>query len=317
MLRAAWVNLAPAQIEQGASTLTQQLVRSYFLSNERSWTRKLHEAVMAVALELHFSKADLDAGLHQRDLPRPRRRPRDPRLRAREPVLLRHGRSRSSTCTSSRCSWRSCAGLLLRSAPPSGPGARAAQPRARRRWPTAKLVSRRGRREGREAQARPLVDVAARAAQYRVPRLSCAASSPRLPDQGPDAAGLRIYTTLRPRAPRPRPSARSASAGARSTRRRTEGKLDGAVVVTSPHSGEVNAIVGGRSRLRRLQPRARCAPARSARWSSPFIYLTALESGRYNARKRGRRLADRREARQRRRAGRRTTTTASRTARCR
>jgi penicillin-binding protein 1B len=56
ILRAAWVNIEQGEIQQGASTLTQQLVRSYFLSNEQTWSRKLHEALMAIALELRYSK---------------------------------------------------------------------------------------------------------------------------------------------------------------------------------------------------------------------------------------------------------------------
>ena len=55
MLRAAWVNLRARQIEQGGSTLTQQLVRSYFLSSRQTLSRKLREAVMAMALDAHFT----------------------------------------------------------------------------------------------------------------------------------------------------------------------------------------------------------------------------------------------------------------------
>src|SRR5690606_33823407 len=57
--------------------------------------------------------------------------------------------------------------------------------------------------------------------------------------------------------------------------------LDGAVVVTSPHGGEVNALVGGRN------PRAggfnRALDARRPIGSlvKPAVYLSALESGRY------------------------------------
>jgi penicillin-binding protein 1B len=57
--RALLVNVSAGEIREGASTLTQQLVRSYFLSNERTWWRKLREAVMAVALELRYSKDEL------------------------------------------------------------------------------------------------------------------------------------------------------------------------------------------------------------------------------------------------------------------
>lgn len=57
--RAALANLRAGGIEQGGSTLTQQLVRSYFLDNRRTLTRKLREALMALLLELHFEKPDL------------------------------------------------------------------------------------------------------------------------------------------------------------------------------------------------------------------------------------------------------------------
>src|SRR5690606_16087771 len=57
--RAAIVNVRAGQIEQGGSTLTQQLVKSYFLDNRRTFSRKIEEALMAVLLEVRFSKADL------------------------------------------------------------------------------------------------------------------------------------------------------------------------------------------------------------------------------------------------------------------
>jgi len=44
---------------RGASTLTQQLVKNYFLSNTRTLSRKLNEAVMAVLLEFHYDKDDI------------------------------------------------------------------------------------------------------------------------------------------------------------------------------------------------------------------------------------------------------------------
>ena len=57
--RAVWANVRAGGIAQGGSTLTQQLVRSYFLTTDQTLGRKFREAVMAIALESHFTKADL------------------------------------------------------------------------------------------------------------------------------------------------------------------------------------------------------------------------------------------------------------------
>ena len=58
-MRALIVNLRAGATRQGGSTLTQQLVKSYFLTNEQTLQRKLRELAMAVILELRFSKQDL------------------------------------------------------------------------------------------------------------------------------------------------------------------------------------------------------------------------------------------------------------------
>ena len=57
--RAIWVNASAGGVVQGGSTLTQQLVKNFFLSNERSFTRKGTEALMALLLELHYDKREI------------------------------------------------------------------------------------------------------------------------------------------------------------------------------------------------------------------------------------------------------------------
>ena len=57
--RAIWVNTSSGAMRQGGSTLTQQLVKNFYLTNERSLSRKLNEAMMALLLEAHYSKRDI------------------------------------------------------------------------------------------------------------------------------------------------------------------------------------------------------------------------------------------------------------------
>lgn len=57
--RAMWVNTTSGALVQGGSTLTQQLVKNFFLSNKRSLARKGTEAMMALLLELHYDKRQI------------------------------------------------------------------------------------------------------------------------------------------------------------------------------------------------------------------------------------------------------------------
>jgi penicillin-binding protein 1B len=59
VMRAAWSNARHGTIMQGGSTLTQQLVRLRYLSRERTFTRKVKEAALAIALEAALSKQEI------------------------------------------------------------------------------------------------------------------------------------------------------------------------------------------------------------------------------------------------------------------
>jgi penicillin-binding protein 1B len=60
ILGAAWADLRHSSNHyQGASTLTMQVGRTFFLSNERTWRRKLAEAMVSIELEQRFSKQQI------------------------------------------------------------------------------------------------------------------------------------------------------------------------------------------------------------------------------------------------------------------
>lgn len=56
LARAMSVNARTGRSVQGGSTITQQLARNIFLNNDRNWTRKAREALLALAIERKFSK---------------------------------------------------------------------------------------------------------------------------------------------------------------------------------------------------------------------------------------------------------------------
>ncbi|MGB2131629.1 MAG: penicillin-binding protein 1B, partial [Marinobacterium sp.] len=57
--RAMWVNVRAGRFVQGGSTLTQQLIKNFYLTSERTLSRKLLELPMAMLLELHYDKSEI------------------------------------------------------------------------------------------------------------------------------------------------------------------------------------------------------------------------------------------------------------------
>jgi len=56
IVRALTVRMSEGRWRQGGSTITQQLARNIFLTNDRSFARKIREGILALALEWRFSK---------------------------------------------------------------------------------------------------------------------------------------------------------------------------------------------------------------------------------------------------------------------
>ena len=56
VLRAAYSNFASGGVKQGASTITMQVARNFFLSREKTFSRKLNEMLLAFKIEHNLSK---------------------------------------------------------------------------------------------------------------------------------------------------------------------------------------------------------------------------------------------------------------------
>jgi penicillin-binding protein 1B len=59
VFRAIFRNVRAGGVTEGASTLTQQLVKNYFLTSERTYKRKVIEAFMALVLDARYSKREI------------------------------------------------------------------------------------------------------------------------------------------------------------------------------------------------------------------------------------------------------------------
>ena len=59
ILRAVWVNLVHSGVSEGGSTITQQLARNAFLSQDRTFKRKISEALLALKIEQHYTKDEI------------------------------------------------------------------------------------------------------------------------------------------------------------------------------------------------------------------------------------------------------------------
>jgi penicillin-binding protein 1B len=281
MLRALWVDLRSHQIAQGGSTLTQQLVKSYFLNSRQTLGRKLHEAVMALALEAHFTKSDLmNAYINEIYL-------------GQDGDRAVHGFGLASQfyfgkpLSEVELSELALLVTLVRGPSYYDPRHHPDRALARRNlvlklMADLKVIS---PQDAASAASRPLGVTTRAAGAYYPSYLDFVRRTLRrdYPETDLTQEGLKIYTNLEPRAQDEAEQTLDRElVRLEKSRAPTSASLDGAVVITAPASGDVIAVVGGRrigySGFNRALDAAR--PMGSV--VKPFVYLTAVETHRYN-----------------------------------
>ena len=62
ILKAVLNNVKSGRLKEGASTITQQYARNLFLNYDKTWSRKLDEAMLAAELETHYTKEEILEG---------------------------------------------------------------------------------------------------------------------------------------------------------------------------------------------------------------------------------------------------------------
>ncbi|MGQ0620816.1 MAG: penicillin-binding protein 1B [Panacagrimonas sp.] len=284
VMRAAWANLRAGRVTQGASTITQQLVKNFFLTSQRDWKRKFKEVWMAILLEKHYSKDEiLEAYMNEIYLGQDGNR-------------AVHGFGLGSRfyfnkpLAELRTHELALLVGIVKGPAQYNPRRRVETTLARRNlalsvWHQAGLID---AAEYQRAKALPLgVSGGPGTTVERYPAFVDLVKR-QLKGQYQDAdltsEGLRIFTTLDPRAQEV--LERNLSEGIaklEKDRKQPAGTLETAGVVTSVDGGEVLALVGGREFRYAGFNRALDSRRSIGSLAKPFVFLTALEQpDRYN-----------------------------------
>jgi penicillin-binding protein 1B len=269
---------------QGGSTITQQLVKNFFLTPERTVERKLTELVMAVLLELHYGKDEiLETYLNEIYFGQDRDRAIHGVGLAAQFYFgkeVQHLNPAESALLVG----------MIRGPAHYDPHRHAQRALERRNFVLREVRDEKGitAEEYAQARASPL-NVSKKAGMGTTPYPAFLQLVHRQLRRDYDEAdlrteGLRIFTTLDPRVQEAAEAALTKRLAQFDKERRfgREPGLEGAVVVSDPQSGELHALVGGRDPRYRGYNRALDASRPVGSLLKPAIYLTALaDSARY------------------------------------
>ncbi|MFU8814695.1 MAG: transglycosylase domain-containing protein [Pseudomonadales bacterium] len=278
--RAMWVNVRAGERQQGGSTITQQLVKSYYLDNRRTFERKLRELAMAVILDARFDKEDiLDAYINEIYLGQDGNR-------------AIHGFGLGSQYYFNRplteLDADEIATLIAIIRGPSyyNPYRNGERALARRdlvldKMRESGLITAQVHEQGRGMPLKVVRGNRSGGGYYPAfMDLVRQELSQHYQDVDLTTTGLRIFTTLQPNV---QDAVEAALTGTLTRlerdRKLPEQSLQGAVVVTANQTGEVLAIAGGRDAGFHGFNRALHARRPIGSLVKPVVYLTALEQG--------------------------------------
>lgn len=278
--RALLANMRSGHRGQGGSTLTQQLVKNLYLSSDRSYWRKVQEAIMAVSLEHRFSKDDiLETYLNEVFVVQDGNR-------------AIHGFGLASQYLFGKpMSELSLDQQALLIGMIKGPSLynplRSSERALGRRNVVLSVMQEQLSLEADWAalQKRPLgLNVSRRAGDYPAyMELVRQQLASEYPDSVLYTEGLRIYTSLRPWLQKQAQASLSQQLQRLETDHGLPAQgLEAAMVVAQPFTGEVMAVIGGRNGQTGDFNRALTMRRQTGSLLKPAVYLAALRSEHYH-----------------------------------
>jgi penicillin-binding protein 1B len=281
ILRAMWTNVRKGRVAEGGSTITQQLVKSRLLTPERTLSRKIHEALLSTVLEWRYGKDQIfEAYLNE--------------------VYL--GQSGGSSVRGIGAAARAYFGKevhqltlpeaallagMIRAPNSYSPVSNPERARERRDVVLARMREldkiseadyRKARKEPVRARTAPADGLTA---PYFVDYVRAELERATDVDLA-NQHGLRVYTTLDPVLQRLAEAAvvrgldRLETSRPRLRRKSQEERLQAAMIVLDPASGQIRALVGGRDYRTSQFNRAVLARRQPGSAFKPFVYLAAI-----------------------------------------
>ncbi len=275
IFRAFVKNMIAGEIVQGGSTITQQVARSLYLSPERTFTRKIREAILAYKIDRYLKKQEiLELYLNH--------------------IYLGHGAYGIEAAAQSYFG-KSARSLTLPEA-----AMLAGLPKAPSRFSPYVNMERARQRQAyvlTRMQEDGYITPAAKDKAIREP-VKLISSKPRekiapyftenvrryiLEKYGSDALyreGLEVYTTINVEMQKAANEAVERGIKEMETREKfTPGELQGALLCMDARTGEIKAMVGGRDYKKSEFNRATQARRRPGSSFKPFVYTAAFDKG--------------------------------------
>ncbi len=278
ILGAAFRNIEALEVVQGGSTITQQIAKSFFLTPERSFTRKLKEAILAQRIERYLTKNEiLYLYLNQ--------------------IYL--GEGAFGVAAAARTYFGKAVkdltlaeSALLAGLPPApnnlSPLRNPKKARERQLYVLNRMLEQRMitpvqaiKAKAEEVELRPRGPKGYLEAPYAVEQVRMYVEE----KYGKDLlykGGLKIYTTLNSRMQRAAQKAVEKGLEefeAREGKGKGKGQVQGALVALDPQTGYILAMVGGRDFTASQFNRATQARRQAGSAFKPIVYAAALDKG--------------------------------------
>lgn len=281
--RALWQDLRQKSMTVGGSTITQQLIKNLYLTPERTLRRKAQEALMAVLLELRYSKNQiLEAYLNEIYLGQ------------NGAVQIVGVEQASQVYFGKKVTYLTLPEAATLAGMIRSPNMLSPLKYPERAKPRRDTVLMLMRDQGRISQQQYEEAVASPLAVTRFPKTSRSAPffvdlvlkqlRETYPETQLKTDGLRIFTTLDTIVQRSAEEALDHGIANLSKRykhiRNSQTPLEGVVVTIQPGTGYVKALVGGRNYSKTQFNRAIQARRQPGSLFKPFVYVTAMDPSR-------------------------------------